>query len=196
MASTKTGIKSTPTAKAAAGKRKGFRAAEQRSPQARQASTLLKHVSDPTRRQLILILSDGERHVAALSAQLSQSQATVSHHLALLRHGGIIATRHQGKKSFYTLTDAGAVLATVVKNHAAMPQRKPRARYLLCVKNDANPVSLELRKVYKALPDAVAASRGFVRVIDESGEDYLFPSEWFVAVDLPREAIRVFAGAS
>ena len=66
----------------------------------------------------------------------------------------------------------------------------------LCVNNDAYPASLEVRKVYRALPDAVAASRGFVRVVDESGEDYLYPSDRFVAVKLPREAAQVFVVAS
>jgi hypothetical protein len=73
-----------------------------------------------------------------------------------------------------------------------MPHTDP---YLLCVKNDGYPASLEVRKVYRALPDPVAASRGFVRVVDESGEDYLYPSECFVAVDLPQAAARAFAGA-
>ncbi len=54
---------------------------------------------------------------------------------------------------------------------------------------------MEVRKVYQALPDPVAASRGFLRVVDESGEDYLYPSECFVAVELPQAAARVFAGA-
>ena len=116
MAATKTSIKSAPAAKAVVGKPKGLRAAEQRYHQARRASILLKHVSDPTRLQVILILSDGERHVGALCAQLSQSQPAVSHHLALLRHGGIIAPRRQGKNNFYSLTDTGTGLATVVKN--------------------------------------------------------------------------------
>ncbi len=116
MAATKTSIKTAPAAKAAVGKPKGFRAAEQRYHQARRASILLKHVSDPTRLQVILILSEGERHVGALCAQLSQSQPAVSHHLALLRHGGIIAPRRQGKNNFYSLTDTGGGLATVVKS--------------------------------------------------------------------------------
>jgi hypothetical protein len=77
-----------------------------------------------------------------------------------------------------------------------MPSSKSTGKFLLCVNNGAYPVSLEVRKVYKALPDPLAASRGFVRVIDESGEDYLFPSECFVPVELPREAARVFAGTS
>lgn len=89
--------------------------ADQRIQQARRASTLLKHVSDPTRLQVIMILADGEQHVGALCDQLSQSQPAVSHHLALLRHGGIIAPRRQGKNNFYSLTDIGMLLAKVVK---------------------------------------------------------------------------------
>jgi DNA-binding transcriptional ArsR family regulator len=112
----KTSIKTIPSPKTAAGKPKAFRGAEQRFQQARRASILLKHVSDPTRLQVILILSEGERHVGALCAQLSQSQPAVSHHLALLRHGGIIAPRRQGKNNFYSLTETGSGLATVVKN--------------------------------------------------------------------------------
>jgi DNA-binding transcriptional ArsR family regulator len=82
---------------------------------AKRASILLKHVSDPTRLQVILILADGEQHVGALCSQLSQSQPAVSHHLALLRHGGIIAPRRQGKNNFYSLTEVGTDLAGVVK---------------------------------------------------------------------------------
>ena len=116
MAAVKSSVKSSPASKSAAGKPKGYRGAEQRYHQARRASILLKHVSDPTRLQVILILSEGERHVGALCAQLSQSQPAVSHHLALLRHGGIIAPRRQGKNNFYSLTDTGSDLAHVVKN--------------------------------------------------------------------------------
>ena len=87
----------------------------QRLKQAQRAATLLKQVSDPTRLQVILMLSEGEKHVGALSEELSQSQPAVSHHLALLRHGGIIAPRRQGKNNFYGLTDTGEELARVVK---------------------------------------------------------------------------------
>ena len=81
---------------------------------ARRASILLKHMSDPTRLQVILILADGERHVGALCEELGQSQPAVSHHLALLRHGGVITPRRQGKNNFYSLTDSGVELARVV----------------------------------------------------------------------------------
>ena len=110
---------SAPAAKAApkaAAKPKAAKGVDQRFQQARRASILLKHVSDPTRLQVIMILANGEQHVGALCAQLSQSQPAVSHHLALLRHGGIIAPRRQGKNNFYSLTDTGAELATVVKS--------------------------------------------------------------------------------
>jgi hypothetical protein len=64
--------------------------------------------------------------------------------------------------------------------------------FLLCVGNDGYPASLEVRKIYEALEDAVAAEDGLVRVIDESGEDYLYPASFFVPIELPQPARRVF----
>ena len=64
---------------------------------------------------------------------------------------------------------------------------KTTARFAVCVNNSEYPASLELHKIYRVLPDEDAAADGDVRVIDESGEDYLYPSEYFVAVELPRE---------
>jgi DNA-binding transcriptional ArsR family regulator len=116
MPVTKASPKSASLPRTAPSKSRGAKAVDQRFQQARRASILLKHVSDPTRLQVILILSEGERHVGALCDQLSQSQPAVSHHLALLRHGGIIAPRRQGKNNYYSLTDTGAELARVVKN--------------------------------------------------------------------------------
>jgi hypothetical protein len=77
-----------------------------------------------------------------------------------------------------------------------MPQNETAGPFLLCVKNEEFPASLEVRKVYRSLPDPAATSLGFVRVVDESGEDYLYPSEYFVAVELPQAAANVFADAS
>src|SRR4051812_8290223 len=115
MATTKaTTLKTISAAPKAAAKPKAAKESEQRLLQARRASILLKHVSDPTRLQVILILAEGERHVGALCEHLSQSQPAVSHHLALLRHGGIIAPRRAGKNNFYSLTDVGAELSKVV----------------------------------------------------------------------------------
>src|SRR4051794_4495257 len=116
MATMKTSVKTTTAAGARTARPKAAKGAEQRLQKAKDASVLLKHVSDPPRLQVILILAEGERHVGALCAQLSQSQPAVSHHLALLRHGGVIAPRRQGKNNFYSLTDPGADLADRVKN--------------------------------------------------------------------------------
>ena len=80
-----------------------------------QAQMFLKQVSDPTRLQVILMLAEGEKHVGAVCDQVNMSQPAVSHHLALLRHGRIIAPRRQGKNNFYGLTEAGEKLAVVVK---------------------------------------------------------------------------------
>jgi len=58
------------------------------------------------------------------------------------------------------------------------------------VKNDGYAVSLERRKLYVAFADAQAAKHGQLRIVDESGEDYLYPQELFVAVELPQSLRR------
>ena len=58
--------------------------------------------------------------------------------------------------------------------------KKDRARFVLCVRNEGYPAGLELRKVYRVLADERASERQLLRVIDESGEDYLYPEEYFV----------------
>jgi DNA-binding transcriptional ArsR family regulator len=114
----KTGPKdlARPKPSASKSKSRAAKTADQRFQQARRASVLLKHVSDPTRLQVVLVLAEGERHVGALCDHLGQTQPAVSHHLALLRHGGIIAPRRQGKNNYYSLTDTGSDLARVVKS--------------------------------------------------------------------------------
>jgi hypothetical protein len=77
-----------------------------------------------------------------------------------------------------------------------MPQKNSSARFLLCVKNDGYPASLEVRKIYLAVADADAEKHRLVRVIDESGEDYLYPQRFFVPVELPLSAKQAFAAAS
>jgi hypothetical protein len=58
-------------------------------------------------------------------------------------------------------------------------------RFAICVKNDGYEASLEVRKVYDLLEDQEAESHGMLRVVDESGEDYLFPKHFFVPIDVP-----------
>jgi len=60
-----------------------------------------------------------------------------------------------------------------------------RRRFVVCVRNDGYEASLEQNKIYVALPDADAERHGQVRVVDESGEDYLFSAERFIAIEVP-----------
>jgi len=73
-----------------------------------------------------------------------------------------------------------------------MASARRKRRFLLCVRNKGCE-DLELRKLYERLPDKVATREGYVRVVDESGEDYLYPEAYFVAVELPRQAERALA---
>lgn len=58
--------------------------------------------------------------------------------------------------------------------------------YAVCVRNDEYEGTLELRKIYEVLADPDAEPHDMVRVIDESGEDYLYPRQWFLPIELPR----------
>ena len=73
------------------------------------------------------------------------------------------------------------------------PTSNPSSSYVLCVSNAGHPASLEVRKIYRGLPDPAAAGRGLIRVIDESGEDYLYPSDMFVPIKLPRPILKALA---
>jgi hypothetical protein len=67
---------------------------------------------------------------------------------------------------------------------------KPQAKQLVvCVNNEGYPAALEKRKIYVALRDPAAEKHGLLRIVDESGEDYLYPKTFFRSIALP-EAIR------
>jgi hypothetical protein len=59
-------------------------------------------------------------------------------------------------------------------------------KFVICVDNCQCPVSLEVRKVYPVLDDPNAEEHGQLRVVDESGEDYLYPNRCFLPIELPR----------
>ena len=68
-----------------------------------------------------------------------------------------------------------------------MSQTKENYQLALCIENkDCD--DLEKRKIYQMLPDEAAEREGYLRVIDESGEDYLYPQSYFIILQLPREA--------
>jgi hypothetical protein len=71
-----------------------------------------------------------------------------------------------------------------------------RRRFVLCVRNGTYKASLEPRKIYGVVDDPEAEARSLLRVIDESGEDYLFPARLFVAIELPARAMPAFTASS
>jgi len=58
-------------------------------------------------------------------------------------------------------------------------------QFAICIQNGEYAGTLQLRKVYEVLEDPDAAGRNYLRVIDESGEDYLYPRSWFVPISVP-----------
>jgi hypothetical protein len=70
------------------------------------------------------------------------------------------------------------------------------SRFVVCVKNKGYATSLEKRKIYVSIPDPAAARHGQVRVIDESGEDYLYPKSFFLPITLPQAIRKVVVAAA
>ena len=73
---------------------------------------------------------------------------------------------------------------------------KGDAQFAVCISSKGYAASLEVRKIYRLIPDKAGAKHGLVRVVDEMGEDYLFPEECFVSLKLPRAAERAVLRAS
>ena len=79
-----------------------------------------------------------------------------------------------------------------------MAQHNParKHQYVVCIKNEDYPASLELRKIYRTVPQADNRETAYLRVIAESGEDYLYPAEYFVPIRLPKAARQAFSASS
>ena len=71
-----------------------------------------------------------------------------------------------------------------------MKAENNQPRFAVCINNSSYPDDLQVRTLYQILPDDAAARSDYIRVIDETGEDYLYPSKCFVFVDLPPEAAK------
>jgi hypothetical protein len=70
-----------------------------------------------------------------------------------------------------------------------MEIRMNTTRFAICIDNSEYPASLETHKIYRVIPDADAEDNGDLRIIDESGEDYLYPANYFILVDLPHNIV-------
>ena len=73
---------------------------------------------------------------------------------------------------------------------------KSRARFTVCIKNKGYAASLEIGKLYRVIPDHKAERHGYLRIVDESGEDYGYAATRFFAIDVPRPLERVLLKAA
>jgi len=107
-----------------------------------------------------------------------------------------------GEQTYNTVMGPGLVIT-----HCCSVRRDPitatpelvhmkhqKKQFAICVRNEGAE-DLEIRKVYQILPDTRAAKEKHVRVIDESGEDYLYPADYFIPLTLPLEVERALSGA-
>jgi len=76
-----------------------------------------------------------------------------------------------------------------------MPMRSTAKQFVVCLKNEGYEVSLERRKIYRVVPDPEAGKHRQIRVIDESGEDYLYPQRFFAPIELPQLIRRAVLAA-
>ena len=77
-----------------------------------------------------------------------------------------------------------------------MTHKKPAFKFAVCISNEDYEASLELHKIYRVIPDEDVEVDGDLRVIDESGEDYIYPADWFVFVELPQVLQRSLSRAA
>jgi hypothetical protein len=74
-----------------------------------------------------------------------------------------------------------------------MKQKQQKTEFVVCVRNEGYGASLEPRKIYRVLPDDAAVTHGLIRVLDESGEDYLYPAEYFAPITLPEDLVEALS---
>jgi hypothetical protein len=80
--------------------------------------------------------------------------------------------------------------------HGIGKTKRTSGKFVVCINNENYPASLALHKIYRVLPDEDAAADGDLRIIDESGEDYLYPSSYFVPIQVPQTVEESFIRAS
>ena len=67
------------------------------------------------------------------------------------------------------------------------------SEYVVCIRNEDYAASLEQRKIYQVIPDPDAGEHGMLRLVDESGEDYLYPRDCFLPIALPDDLLKALA---
>ncbi|HXO19258.1 MAG TPA: hypothetical protein VOA87_04950 [Thermoanaerobaculia bacterium] len=79
----------------------------------------------------------------------------------------------------------------------SMDVEETPAPFVVCVRNEGFAASLEIRKIYQVLPDPAVSASHLLRIVDESGEDYLYPEDFFLPIELPesvKDALLLQAG--
>jgi hypothetical protein len=74
-----------------------------------------------------------------------------------------------------------------------MKRQSKELQYAICINDGGYVDDLKVRTVYRVLPDASAARSRYLRIVDETGEDYLYPAAYFVLIEVPRQAKQAFA---
>jgi hypothetical protein len=74
--------------------------------------------------------------------------------------------------------------------------KTPSKQLVVCIDNEGYPASLEKRKIYVAVADKAAEKQGLIRIIDESGDDYLYPKTFFRAIALPQSVKKAVLAAA
>jgi hypothetical protein len=82
------------------------------------------------------------------------------------------------------------------KSSGSSRKQGRREAFVLCLRNEGYPASLEPRKLYPLVQDAAAARHSLIRVVDESGEDYLYPADYFIILRLPANVKLALSKAS
>ncbi len=72
----------------------------------------------------------------------------------------------------------------------------PKTKHVVCIRNKDYTASIELRKIYAVIPDPGAEAHGMIRLVDESGEDYLYPRSLFLPIKVPQTISHALAMAS
>ena len=77
-----------------------------------------------------------------------------------------------------------------------MDQSGRKTQFVVCIKNDDYAASLEVRKIYTVIPDVRASGQHLLRIVDESGGDYLYPEDYFALIELPQTVVEALASAA
>ena len=83
-----------------------------------------------------------------------------------------------------------------MNNTTSIRRKFISARHVICVNSQGYPGSLEVRKIYRRIRDEKSEHHGLLRIVDESGEDYLYPMNYFVPVRVPSAALHAFVTAA